>query len=378
LLAEEAVAEGVGILEEFAGVRVAGAPDTALGAMDLKPNDAVLFDKLGIAVVNPEPREIKNLIMASSEMSPILAVEPDRIVYAIPDFTPQLAKEIEMLQAQSQMTWGLLATKVDSSRLSGKGTKIAVLDTGLDLGHPDFANRRIVSQSFVAGETAQDGHGHGTHCVGTACGPRQPSVLPRYGIGYDCEIFVAKVLNDQGRGSDQQILAGINWAITNNCTIVSMSLGKPVLRGEPLSEVFETAARRALTLGTLIIAAAGNDSRRDLGHAPSPVAHPANCPSVLAVGAVDVRMQVAYFSNSGPVGIAGPGVGVHSSSSLPTRYRTLSGTSMATPHVAGIAALHSEANPTLGGYDLRTLLVKTARPLRLPPSDVGPGLVQAP
>jgi subtilisin family serine protease len=122
--------------------------------------------------------------------------------------------------------------------------KVAVLDTGLDLGHPDFAGRQITAQSFVQGEQVQDGHGHGTHCIGTACGPRTPGRLPRYGIAYQAQIFAGKVLSNAGSGGDGGILAGIDWAIRNGCAVVSMSLGSPV---EPLELVTPVLRTRQIT-----------------------------------------------------------------------------------------------------------------------------------
>src|SRR4029453_4664466 len=134
----------------------------------------------------------------------------------------------------------------------------------------------------------------------------------------------------------------------------SMSLGAPVRVGQTFSQVFEQAAVRALAAGTLIIAAAGNESPppQDI----QPVGHPANCPSIMAVAAIDKNFQIAWFScgglnpQGGQVDIAGPGVDVRSSWPRPTLYRTINGTSMATPHVAGIAALHYEAKKSrMGG-----------------------------
>jgi len=162
-----------------------------------------------------------------------------------------------------------------------------------------------------------------------------------------------------------------------------MSLGAPVQPGQPFSQVFESVARRVLNRGTLIVAAAGNDSDRRVGRI-QPVSHPANCPSILAVAAVDVNLGVAFFSNRGvnPMGgqvdIAGPGVNVYSSWPMPTRYRRISGTSMATPHVAGIAALFAEASPAATASDIWRQLSQMARRLPLPSADVGAGLVQAP
>jgi subtilisin family serine protease len=278
---------------------------------------------------------------------------------------------------ETQATWGLQVTNVVQSPYSGRDVKVAVLDTGLNLAHPDFAGRKITSQSFVPGESVEDGYGHGTHCIGTACGPLRPPTLPRYGVAHESEIFVGKVLNDRGSGSDGQILAGINWAVANRCRVVSMSLGALTTVGETFSPIWEGVARQASEAGTLIIAAAGNTGPF------GPVNRPANCPSIMAIAAVDVRLKVASFSAparnpDGLVDIAGPGVDVYSTVPMPTRYQTFSGTSMATPHVAGIAALLAEANPEASPAEIWRRLIQTARPLRLPSRRVGAGLVQAP
>jgi subtilisin family serine protease len=284
--------------------------------------------------------------------------------------------------SETTATWGLQLTRVTRSKASGMGVRLAVLDTGMDTGHPDFADRSVTTHSFITGEAVQDMNGHGTHCIGTSCGTQAPPAPPRYGIAYGAHIFAGKVLSNQGSGADGGIVAGINWAIANRCRIISMSLGAPVEVGAPHSRVWETLARRALARGTLIVAAAGNESERP-GYI-APVGHPANCPSIMAVAAVDVALGIAPFScgdrngGGGQVDIAGPGVNVYSTWPIPVRYRRISGTSMATPHVAGIAALHAQLNPGASASDLWRFLVQTARRLPLPASDVGAGLVQAP
>jgi subtilisin family serine protease len=135
---------------------------------------------------------------------------------------------------------------------------------------------------------------------------------------------------------------------------------------------FETAARRGLARGTLVIAAAGNEGPG------GGLRSPANVPSVLAVGAVDNALLTAGFSSRGDVNIAGPGVNVYSTLPMPARYGLKSGTSMACPHVAGIAALWAESNASYRGAALANILMARARPLPLPANQVGKGLVQAP
>ncbi len=411
LLREDAVKEATRMMTTSAKMKVSAASDFGEGEIpnDLDGADAVIFENLGVAVVDTLPDQFDALSIASAGDSPIMVIEPEQYVYALPssddymrgyrdgvaDLTKRTLSEegaaideafAEAL-SEAQITWGLQVTKVPTSRFTGRGIRVAVLDTGLDLGHPDFAGRIIRSRSFITGEAVQDGHGHGTHCIGTACGPRAPRQLPRYGIAFEAEIFAGKVLSNLGSGADGGILAGIEWAVINRCAVISMSLGAPVSPGQSPSVIYETAAQRALTAGSLIIAAAGNDSRRPDGtrfEPPKPVGRPANSPSMMAVGALDANLRVAPFSNGGinpnggEVNIAGPGVAIRSSWPRPRLYNTISGTSMATPHVAGIAALFAQSSPNARGRVLWQLLVQNAQRLQLPTRDVGAGLVRAP
>jgi subtilisin family serine protease len=416
-------------LEDSIGAPIsstADLPPDALAAEHLTESPAIVLSTLGVAIVSAPPAAMRSYAVAAeaTREGPGVLVEPERVVYALEgvpvlsgDLPGPLGAAPSRLSAdylrgyrdavvhlstvggvgdhdatlapsaattdQSSLTWGLQATGVGTTSLAGQGVKLAVLDTGFDLDHPDFVGRTVTAQSFVAGEQVDDVVGHGTHCIGTACGPRDPATLPRYGVACSAEIHVGKVLNNRGRGVDGDILAGIEWAIASGCAVISMSLGAPTQKGQAYSRIFERAATRALARGTLIVAAAGNDSHRDLGTV-RPVSHPANCPSIMAVGAVDQSLETAYFSNGGSsaaggqVDIAAPGVGVRSSWPMPRRYNTISGTSMATPHVAGIAALAAGADPVNRGTALWSLLQRGARRLPAASSAVGAGLVQAP
>jgi subtilisin family serine protease len=432
LMREGATDDAVNILQKTTRRKISTTAEIleSPGSESEQPQ-SIVFKTLGVAVVDSPPEEIRGIAAeAGAASSPILHVEAERFVYALataptlvpppleeeavaaapgPGGTPfeylqgyrdavnhvvsrvidrsGVAEELAAMQIpatwnETQLTWGLQATRVDKSSFSGKGIRVAVLDTGMDVGHPDFVGRNITTESFVAGQPVQDGHGHGTHCIGTSCGSRQPGQLPRYGVAHNADIFAGKVLNNQGSGTDSQILAGIEWAINNGCAVISMSLGAAVTLGQPFSQVFDQVGRRALAAGTLIVAAAGNDSQRP--QQIEPVNHPANCPSILAVGALDQRLRVAPFScaglnpEGGQVDIAAPGVAVRSSWPRPTLYRTISGTSMATPHVAGIAALLAEAFAQARGLALWALIVQHAKHLSSPSRDVGAGIVQAP
>lgn len=392
-------------LKNVAGVKAASVSDFKKGAVNMDTlggAQAMVFESLGVAVMNAPPDQTDAVSFAISGDNPIMAMEPERIVYAIGDASTEylrgyrdavnhLADKIlapapaEISVAgidQSKLTYGLQLTNAHLSRFTGKGIRVAVLDTGLDVGHPDFAGRKITTQSFVPGETIDDVHGHGTHCIGTACGSLKPKKMPRYGVAYEAEIFAGKVLGNAGFGTDGGILAGIDWAMTNGCVVISMSLSARVRLGDGFSPIYETVAIRAMGAGSLIVAAAGNDSRRS--GLIAPVGHPANCPSILAVAAIDKNLRIASFSNGGVnpdgggVDIAAPGVDIRSSVPRNKLYKEMNGTSMATPHVAGIAALYAESDASLRGQALWMALISRARRLDLPSRDVGMGLVQAP
>ena len=399
-------------LNELAGIReITASSDYSEGAIsadDLENSKVVHFEKLGIAVCSAE-QDIQALAAAASDAdSPILAIEPEYIAHptelaleyvrgyrdAVTQLYDQLSKgatttieEAEVaavLRDNAQFTWGLQATRVNTSQRSGQGIKVAVLDTGLDLQHPDYRGRAIVSQSFVSGVTVQDINGHGTHCVGTACGPQRPSTgVRRYGVAFGAQIFVGKVFNNNPRpgAPTASVIAGIEWALTNGCRVASLSLGAPI--NQKIMQ-YEVPMRRALQRGTLVVAAAGNNAQRPQD--PGFVEPPANADGAMAVAAIDSRFRIAPFSArssqvtgvGGIVNIAAPGVAVFSSVPVARgNHAFFDGTSMATPHVAGIAALWAQATGE-SGLALWNRLQQSVRPLSLPSTDVGTGLVQAP
>lgn len=378
ILLEDDWTNGTQELNRVAGIRTADSAEVGL-APSLWEADGLLMHELGVALVSADDDQVSALNRAVDEPGPITLVEPERLVRAI-DPSATAAPETAAVD-ETTFTWGLQAVGVPDSKATGEGIRLAVLDTGFDLEHPDFAGRTVVSSSFVRGEEVQDGHGHGTHVIGTSCGPREVDEGPGYGVAPGAEIYAGKVLSNEGSGGDGGILSGIDWAITNGCAVVSMSLGAATEPGQPFSRTYERVANRALARGTLIVAAAGNESDRANG-VIRPVGHPANCPSILAVGAIDAQVRVADFScgtvdDVGAVDLSGPGVDVHSSWPMPLRYKRLRGTSMSTPHTAGVAALIAQATGARG-YELWARLAQTARRLPLPGTDSGAGLMQAP
>ena len=355
---------------------------------------SLYFSEVNAALISGSAfREIDmaGLLSAEADSGAIASIEPEYFVFAYnSDYLRGFARAAQVIaedladkgeggekppveeppkppsQEVLGATWGLVATRGNVSNFSGSGIKVAILDTGFDLGHPDFVGRPIVSATFV-GQPVQDLNGHGTHCTGTACGPEAPAgTTPRYGIAHQSNIHIGKVLSNSGGGTTATVLAGMNWAIAQGCQVISMSLGAQ----SPVVASYTNAGNIALSRGLLIVAAAGNDS--------SNTGAPANSPSIMAVASLDSNLRPSSFSNFGKIEIAGPGRDVFSSWPRPQRYNTISGTSMAAPHVAGCAALWAQSNPSLRGRQLWDKLQASARRLPFPATAVGAGLVQAP
>jgi len=376
---EGLVDRSIRALHRIAGLRVGSSSDPigAAGAhRSLRAGEGLLFRHLGAALVHADPDQLASL--QSKSGGELMAVHPERVVRTTGlDATPRPRHSDE-----AQRTWGLAATGITRSQFSGRGVRLAILDTGIDRDHPDFAERSIESRSFLSDPSVNDANGHGTYCAGIACGPSSPALPPRYGVASEAALYVGKVIGDEGQGADGDILAALDWSIHCGCAIICLSVGTPVARGEPHSPVYERIAQRSLAAGTVIVAAAGNGSLRP--DVIAPVDHPANCPSILAVAAIDPYLRIAPFCcgginpGGGEIDVVAPGVAVRSAWPRPELHRTQSGTSMATPYVVGIGALLAEARPSIRGRALRDLIRQTAKPLPLPPRDVGAGLIQAP
>lgn len=359
------------IFESKLGFKVARSSDFQIESINentLKNADALIYDELGLALVGCEDEQIG--ILESADADFILV--PEKIVY-VPDEEPAPLNTVS--------TWGVEITQAINSHYAGRGVKVAVLDTGFDAKHHDFAGRNITTNSFVPDETAEDVHGHGTHCIGSACGGVDINGQ-QYGVAPESLIYAGKVLSNEGSGAQSWILNGITWASNNECKVISMSLGSQVFPGQSYDLAYERAAQFAVSKGAVLVAAAGNESRRSWNQF-NPVGSPADCPSIISVAALDSELAVADFSNrainpTGLVDIAGPGVLIYSSWPMPMRYRTISGTSMATPHVAGIVALLWEQNPEASPAEIIEKLQSSAKELQLLPMDVGSGLAIAP
>ncbi|WP_329082304.1 S8 family peptidase [Streptosporangium sp. NBC_01469] len=250
----------------------------------------------------------------------------------------------------------------------GTGTTVAVLDTGVDAGHPDLAGKVADARDFTGENDAADRHGHGTHVADTIAGSGAASGGRLKGVAPGAKLLNGKVLGADGSGSMSGIIDGMEWAVAEKrADIVNMSLGSPE-PGGPLTDAVDALTRRH---GALFVIAAGNRGCDRCVGAPGDAA------SALTVGAVDRADKLADFSSRGPVptdfsvkpDLTAPGVGIVAARAKGTLlgdeagefYTGVSGTSMATPHVAGAAALLRQARPGIGAGELKALMMGTAR-----------------
>lgn len=262
-------------------------------------------------------------------------------------------------------SWAFATWKVDDLRRvsDGAGVVTAVLDTGGDIEHEQLRGRIRDSRDFTGSRIGfRDQNQHGTHCLGTV-GGRSPSI----GVANGCTLLNGKVLGDGGGGADSGIAAGIDWAVASGAEVISMSLGGSY------SSTIEAACRRAANAGVWCIVAAGNSGNGG-------VDYPGKLPDVISVAAIDRNFQIAGFSSRGDkLDTSGPGVDIVSAKPG-GGYQSMSGTSMATPFVAGELTCVRAGMKKLGMkiptvYELRAILMTRSVDLGRPgdDTDYGPG-----
>jgi subtilisin family serine protease len=366
-----------------------------------------------------EPRGIAVEVDAL-DSSDITRVTRNRDVVAVaPSIPIRLIEPVAVrtasaaVQAQAIGTdWGVQAVAADTSPFTGEGIVIAVLDTGFDASHPAFGGVTLVRRNFTS-EADDDLHGHGTHCAGTIFGRDVDGT--RIGVARGVsKALIGKVLGADGGGSDQ-IVTAIHWAVDEGAHVISMSLGmdfpgfqRQLMEGAGLPPelatsralegyranvlLFERLASMVKALGafgktTILVAAAGNESQTDVNPdfkiAVAPPAVSDGVISVAALGRSAGGFVVAPFSNTGAL-VAGPGVEI--TSAKPGGGLTgKSGTSMATPHVAGVAALWAQKLRAVGPLNAGLLAARvvgsgalTGLAPGFDPGDVGSGMITAP
>ncbi len=306
------------------------------------------FDQIGKAIVGKFPEEA----LQGLENNPhVRYVEADQKAFAL-----------------QTVPWGVDRVGGDVLHQEGEtgaGGSIAILDTGVQVDHEtlDVAGGAAFGTTCsTCPEPYGDDNGHGTHCAGTAVAPDNGTGV--VGVSLDSDLYAVKVLDSSGGGDFGDVAAGIEWAADQGIDVASLSLGGPT----PV-QALEDACEYAVSQGTLVVAAAGNDGCCDS------VGYPAAYDSVIAVSSTDDNDNISSFSSRGPeVDIAAPGSDIYSTY-INNGYDTLSGTSMACPHVAGAAA-HLMANG-MTNAEARQQLQDTAEDIGLSDNEQGHGLLDA-
>ena len=252
--------------------------------------------------------------------SRVESIEPDRIISIVSCHT----------QVNEQSTpWGV--TRVGSDDATGKS--VWVIDTGVDMKHPDLIVDATRSKSFIEGTTPEDDHGHGTHVAGTIAAKN--NLIGVQGVAYNAKVIALKVMDASGRGSVSNVIAAVNHIAVQGKAgdVVNMSIGGDI------SEILDNAIRAAANRGILFAVAAGNDGIKANLSSPARVNHP----NVFTVSAMNNQDTFAPFSNYGNewVDFCAPGVNIPSTYKN-GGYAIMSGTSMATPHVAGLLLLNGK------------------------------------
>jgi subtilisin family serine protease len=279
------------------------------------------------------------------------------------DAPAKAALDVSVPQIHAPEAW--------AAGFDGKGVKVAVLDTGVDLGHADVKDRVVASKSFVGTSTVQDGNGHGTHVASTIAGSGAASAGKYKGVAPAADLLIGKVLNDAGSGAESGVIAGMEWAVAQGADVISMSLGSDNATADSPDTL--AVDRLSASSDSLFVIAAGNS-----GPGASTVGSPGAADSALTVGAVDKSDRLADFSSRGPRGydgvikpdITAPGVGIVAARAAGTAmgtpvdgdYTAANGTSMATPHVAGAAAILAQRHPDWPGERIKAALVSHTEP----------------
>ena len=313
-----------------------------------------------------------NLVPAIAATVPLPALEGLR---RNPNVTAvDLDIEVHVIDAEMDNTWGVQsigAGAVHASGNKGGGVMVAILDTGIDTDHPDLTYDPACSASFVTGETLDDGHNHGTHAAGTVAALDNDTGV--VGVAPDATLCIYKVLNNGGGGNYSDIIAALQQAVADGVQVTNNSYGSSADPGSTVKAAFDNA----YAAGVLHVGAAGN-SGNVTGTGDNCI-YPARWDSVMATAATTQSDTRASFSSTCPeVELAAPGYQINST--VPGGGDGLmSGTSMASPHVAGSAALVLAANPGWSNDDLRWQLQTTADDLGDPGRDAhyGYGLVNS-
>ncbi|GAA0949850.1 S8 family serine peptidase [Kribbella koreensis] len=270
--------------------------------------------------------------------------------------------------------------------LTGKGVKVAVLDTGIDATHPDLRGKVVKAKNFSAADNVTDHYGHGTHVAGTIAGSGAASKGKYRGVAPDATLLNGKVLDDGGDGSESTIIAGMEWAVAQGADIVNMSLGtQDESNGtDPVSRTLDALSKKS---GALFVVSAGNCEGKNQIAAPGAAARALTVANLMRNGELEEtschgpradRATKPDISAPGTDIVAPLAAGADIGSPVGQYYTSLTGTSMASPHVAGTAALLAQQHKDWNATRLKARLISTADPLPKGPVDnEGAGRVDA-
>lgn len=316
---------------------------------------------VGQARINPEVLAVSvtEEVHAEQLRDPLLSQQRtlERLrAAAVPD--PLISRQWALTTLKAAQIW---------PQTTASGVVVAVVDSGVDAGHPDLAGAVLAGTDLVAPGTGQsDPNGHGTHVAGVIAAVANNGIGVA-GLAPGARILPVRVLDASGAGTDAALANGIVWAVDRGASVINLSVGTA-----DYSPAEAAAVAYAVQRGAVVIAAAGNTRTQG-----NPVTYPAAFPSVVGVGALDRTNRVAGFSSSGSyVDVVAPGVGILSTSKR--SYTEMDGTSAATPLVSATAALVRAAAPRLTGAQVAALLQSTAADVESAGRDAlsGSGLVQ--
>ncbi len=337
----------------------------------------VFKDRPDVALVaqHGQVKEVFHLIPAISATLPQAAIDAlsrnPNIAYIEPDYIIELDPTLVTGDVQplaQTLPWGVNRIDADLAWAYSKGTgvKVGIVDTGIDMDHPDLAaNIHGGYNCIKENSNFDDDHGHGSHCAGIAAAI--DNTIGVVGVAPEAWLYGIKVLNRRGSGTTADCIQGIQWCTDNNLDVISMSWGST-----SYSQAMHDACDAAWNAGLFLVGAAGNSG-------DSNIIYPAKYDSVVAISATDSSDNLAYFSCYGSaIFLAAPGVSIYSCYKN-GGYTTMSGTSMACPHVSGTAALAWARYPSYTNAQIKQLLQNTAEDLGAPGWDqyFGYGLVDA-